>query len=119
MGDAAMDLPVHNQRVDRAADIIDRGIAHDLDDAGVGVDLDFANMAAIREAREIDGLVAFGGEQSVQFIGQIIAAQRRRGDLEYSYRAVGALDPEAAVDEFEIRRRRLQYVARNLRAFGD
>ena len=48
--DAAVDLAVHDQRVDRAAEIVDRAVAHDLDYAGLGIDLDLADVAAIRES---------------------------------------------------------------------
>ena len=64
VSDAAMDLPVDNHRIDRAADIVDGGIADDLDDTGLRVDLDFTDMAAIGKAGEIDGLVAFGNERT-------------------------------------------------------
>ena len=51
LGDAAVGLAVQNQRIDGAADIVDRGVARDLDVAGVGVDLDLADRAAERESR--------------------------------------------------------------------
>src|SRR5215472_4549925 len=119
MGDAAMDLAMDDQWVDGAADIVDRRIADDLDDAGIGIDIDLADMAAIREAREIDGLVAFGGKRPAQLLRQVVAAQRRRCGLEYADRPVGALDAKTAVGEFEIGRSCLQHVAGDLRAFGD
>src|SRR5207249_4202810 len=47
LDDAAMDLAVHDHRVDRPSDIVDRAVAHDLDGTGVGIDLDLADVAAI------------------------------------------------------------------------
>ena len=114
-----MDLAVHDHRIDRAADIIDGGITDQFDDAGLGVDLDLADMAAIGEGGEIDGLVAFGGERPAQFVGKIVAPRRLGGNFEDPERAVGALDREAAIDEFDIGRVGLQDVARDLQAFGD
>jgi len=35
-----MRLAVHDHRVDRAPDIVDGGITHNLNRAGVGIDLD-------------------------------------------------------------------------------
>ena len=49
---AAMGLAVDDHRVDRAADIVDGGVAHDLDGAEFRVDLDLADMAAVREGRD-------------------------------------------------------------------
>ena len=74
VGNAAMDLAMHDQRIDRAPDIIDGVVAHDFDDAGVGVDLDLADVAAIGETCEVDCLVAFGTERAAQLLGQIVAA---------------------------------------------
>ena len=51
LGDAAMGLAMQDQRIDGAADIVDRGVAHDLDVPGVGVDLDLADRAAERKRR--------------------------------------------------------------------
>ena len=47
LGDAAMGLAVQDQRVHRAADIVDRGVAVDAHHAGLGIDLDLADMPAI------------------------------------------------------------------------
>ena len=50
LDDAAVGLAVQDQRIDGAADVVDRGVAHDLDVAGVGIDLDLADRAAERKA---------------------------------------------------------------------
>ena len=49
---AAMRLAVQDQRIDRAADIVDRGVARELDHAGLGIDLDLADMRAGGKARD-------------------------------------------------------------------
>ena len=46
--DAALDLALDIGGMDRPADILDRGVAQDLDVAGLGVDLDVADVG--REA---------------------------------------------------------------------
>ena len=116
---AAMDLAVHDQRIDRAPDIVDSRVAHDFDEPGSGIDLNLADMAAVREAREIHGLVAFARERAAQLVRQIVALQSLSGDLEDSERTVGSLDPEAAILEFEIGGSCFQCMARDLQAFGD
>ena len=47
LGDAAMDLALEPDRVDHRADIVDHGVAIDVDVAGLGIDLDLADMAAV------------------------------------------------------------------------
>jgi hypothetical protein len=49
--DAAMRLAVNEERVDDNAEIVDEGVAHDLDDAGIGIDLHFADVATVWESR--------------------------------------------------------------------
>ncbi len=56
--DAAMGLSVHHHRIDRAADIVDRGVIDELQRAGLRVDLDLADVGAVREAELQDRLVA-------------------------------------------------------------
>ena len=51
LGDPAMGLPVHDQRIDAAADIVDHRIAGDLDHTGFGIDLDLADRTAVRKYR--------------------------------------------------------------------
>src|SRR4051812_42808399 len=49
MGNAAMDLAMHDHRIDGTANIIDGRIARDFYDTGVRIHLDLADMAAIGE----------------------------------------------------------------------
>ena len=51
LDDAAMDLPLAQQRVQHRADIVDRDIAGELHLAGLGVDLDLGEMRAARKGR--------------------------------------------------------------------
>ena len=60
--DAAMGLAMDDQRVDAAADVVDRGVAGDRDMAGLGIDLDLADRAAVREHRLVHLVVGGGGE---------------------------------------------------------
>src|SRR5215470_15415437 len=119
MRNAAVYLAVHDQRVDGAPDIVDRGVAHDLYHPGIGVHLDLADVTTIGETGEVHGLVAFGSERSAQFVRQVVAAPRPGRDLEQSDRPVGAFDAEPAVDKFEIGRGGFQDVACDLRTLGD
>src|SRR6516162_5041646 len=119
MGDPAVDLAMHDQRVDRPADIVDRRIAGDFDDAGIGIDLDLADMTAIGETREIYCLVAFGRERPAQFVGQIVAPQSFGSDLEDAERPLGSLYPETAVGELQIGRGGFHHMTGDLQTLGD
>ena len=48
LGDAAVELAVHDHRVDLVADIVDRDVPDELDDAGLLVDLDDRDVRAER-----------------------------------------------------------------------
>jgi hypothetical protein len=52
LGQAADDLAFDDQRIDDHANIVDDGVAVDLDLAGVGIDLELANVTAIGEVRD-------------------------------------------------------------------
>src|ERR1700738_1959731 len=68
LGDTAMGLPVHDQGVDAAPDVVDNRIAGDLHQSGFGIDLDLATRAAIRKDRIVhlvvgrDRKLTFGAE---------------------------------------------------------
>src|SRR5258708_37172770 len=66
---AALDLPLDNQWIDRMADIVSGGQREDPDDAGFRVDLDLGALR--REQEGPDGIAfAFGVEQcSLQTMG--------------------------------------------------
>ena len=44
-----MRLAIDNEGIDAASDIVDRGIAHEVESAAFWINLDFANRASIRE----------------------------------------------------------------------
>ena len=53
LGDTAADLALECQFIDDGADIVDDDIAQRLGRAGFGIDLDLADMAAVREVRDL------------------------------------------------------------------
>ena len=63
LGDAAVNLPVHDHGIDDAPEIIASGESHHLHNTGVGIDFDFADVATGRE-REILRIVKRGLLQS-------------------------------------------------------
>ena len=54
LGAAALDLAEHDRPMQRPADIVDGGVALELDEAGVGIDLDLADMRAVRPGDAVD-----------------------------------------------------------------
>src|SRR5712675_2380388 len=111
LDDAAMHLAMHDHRIDRPPAIIDCGVAHDLDNSGIGVDLDLADMAAIGEGGEVDGLIAHALQWAAQILRQIGPLQPSARDLEDPDGAVGALDLEPPAGERDVLDRRLQHMA--------
>ena len=114
-----MELALDQQRVDHVADIVDRGVADDLDLAGVGVDLDLADVAAVR-------IGAFAAREGAGFeqAGLGAARQPRRhergaGDLDEAYGLIGAGDREAAGLEFDIVLAGFHHVGGDAAALGD
>ena len=100
--DAAMDLAVDDQRIDRAADVVDRDIIDQRHFSRIGIDLDFADMRAIGVARVEHGLVAGGVERPLQIFRQILALGCRARHFENADGVVGAFHGEVAVLEFDI-----------------
>ena len=103
--DAAVRLPVHDERIDAAADIVDRGVAGDGDRARVRIDLDLANGAAVRENRLVHLVVGLDREPVLELVGQVVLGGLPR-QLEDIEGVVGARHAEAAVLEFDLVRRR-------------
>ena len=108
LGDAAMGLAVQDQRVHRAADIVDRGVAVDPHHAGLGIDLDLADMPA----------VGIGADPAVDVTGIGDRPVCRR-ELDQPDAAVGARHREAAVGEGDIGLAGLELLGRELCALGD
>src|SRR5262249_55068430 len=55
LGNAAVDLPLGEQRVDHGADVVDDRIALDGNGACLGIDFHFADVTAVGEARHVGG----------------------------------------------------------------
>ena len=55
-----MCLAMQDHRVDRAPDVVDSGVADDIDSAGFRIDLDLADLRAVRKARDRQRLVGNG-----------------------------------------------------------
>ena len=106
--DAAMGLAVHDQRIDAAADVVDRGVARDRDVAGVGIDLDLADRAAVRKHRLVHLVVGGGGEAVLA----ACSCARLLGQLEEIEGAVAGRRREAAVVELDAVGRRVEHDAR-------
>ena len=102
LGDAAMGLAVQDHRVDRATDIVDRGIADDLDGTGLGIDLDLADLRAVGKTGDGERLVGDAGERPLQILWQVIARNGGRGDLENADLTIGAGDTVSAAFELDV-----------------
>jgi hypothetical protein len=80
LGNSAMRLTVQDQRIDSAPNIVHRGIADDLDLACFGIYFDFADLGAIRKARDRKRLVGDAGKWTLQILWQILARTGGRGN---------------------------------------
>ena len=58
LGNAAVDLAVNDERVHRAPDIVDRGVADDIDSPGFRIDLDLADLRAVWKACDREAIGA-------------------------------------------------------------
>ena len=105
-----MGLAVHDHRIDAAAHVVDRRIAHDVDRAGVGIDLDLADGAAVREDGLVHFIVGDDGEAVLEIVRQVDAA-RPRARARADRTAVGCRRGEAAVVQ-SISSRRVPRMAR-------
>ena len=77
-----MGLAVQDQRVDGAADVIGRAIAHDLDGAGLGIDLDLTDRTAVGIAAGGERHVALGCKRAAQGVVEIVELLRGARHLE-------------------------------------
>ena len=59
--DGADALAVQRQRIDDAADVLDRNIVEQLDLSGLGIDRDMGGMRAVGIGSFVAGVRAFGG----------------------------------------------------------
>ena len=104
--DPAVDLALHEHRVDHPPDVVDDGVAHDTNLAGFDVDLHLADLRAVRERhrrrRERRRLAQPGLEARRELLGHI----GRACDGGQRHAAVGAGHGEACVapDDVLVRR---------------
>src|SRR5215475_10925662 len=117
--DAAMDLPLEQERVDGAAEIVDDGVALDCDYAGIGVDLHLDDVAAVGEGLSWRYAVMRRIEPRFharrQFRG-IARRLRHRVNIEAE---IGAGHAEYPIGKTNVLRRDFQKVCSELRAFAD
>src|SRR5712672_1255589 len=88
--DPAMRLPVQDQWVDGAADIVDRRVAVDLDPPGLGIDFDLTDVKAMWEGGDLAIHLTSAGERAAQLPWQTMIVTRRCRDFKEIERAVGA-----------------------------
>src|SRR5262249_39679999 len=109
LDDPAMDLAFDDERVDRAPDVVHRGVAHDLHRSQIRIDLDLAHVAAVGEGSDVDGLVGKRPERTPEILGQLLELRPGPGDLEQADRASLGLAREAAVAEPALARLALEH----------
>ena len=116
--DRAVGLAVDDQRIDAAPDVVDRGVARDLDRAGVGIDLDLADRAAVRKHRLVHLVVGHHRDAVLEVVGQRVA-RSLGGKFEEIEAAVGVARREAPVVELDLVRRLAEDDRGDALAFGD
>ena len=99
--DRAMGLSVHDQRIDAAADVVDRCVAHDLGAAGLRIDFDLGDRASVGKYRIVHFIVGNDGDAILE-IGRQIVARRLLGELEEIEAAIGFGRTEPAVVECDL-----------------
>ena len=100
--DAAMDLAVQDQRIDRLAAVVHRGIAADRDEAGLRIDLDLAHRRAGRIGGDASDEARRALERRPQLRRQRRIGLDGAGDVEDVEPAVRARRDEEAVGEFDL-----------------
>src|SRR6516164_7744889 len=119
LDDAAMRLAVDQRRVDHDAEIVDEGIANDVDRAGLRVDLDLGDVAAVRKGRGravADVLYVKALRQPGR---QFQPGMELFGQFHQTDRAVGPNYREPARAKFDVGDRRLQHMRGDLSTLLD
>ena len=114
---AALNLAFDQKRIDDGAQIIDRGIAHDVRRARVRIHLHLGDMATIGECgrdRLCDDMINV--ERGRNALRQFGAAAYARSKLQQADRTVGPCNDKAPRLVFDVARRCLQDVRRDLLA---
>ena len=102
--DRAVGLTVHDQGIDAAADVVDRGVARDRHGAGIGIDFHFADRGAVGKHRLVHFVIGDDRDAVLERFGQRNAGGFV-GKLEKIEGAVGVARAEAAVVERDMLQR--------------
>ncbi len=114
---AAVSLAVHDERIDAAADVVDRCIPRDRHMARVGVDLYLADRAAVRKYRIVHLVVGGGAKPVLELeIGMLGGLSRQFEEVEV---AVAGRRRESAVLEPHAVLGRVEHRGRDLSRLGD
>jgi hypothetical protein len=105
-------------RVDHCSEIVDAGVAHNVDDARFRIDLDFGNVAAIGERRGHRARRVIDVERGGHTLRHLAFAQTAR-ELHDVDRAVRAGDGETAVGKVDIAFRGFHQMRRSALALFD
>ena len=103
LGDAPVDLSLHDHRIDDRADVVDGNVLQDLGRSGLRVDLDHADVRPGRP-REVRRVIDGGCVQVwLRPLRQRVRVPGREGDLRDRLRLVGrARDVPRALAPFEV-----------------
>ena len=116
---AAVDLPLADQRVDHAPQVVDHGVAVDAHLAGMRVDFQFANVAAVGVVGRIGIPRSTGFQADAQILWYACRTVERLCDIRKAHALVGAGDAEPAFVEFDIAGGRLHQMRRHQLCFFD
>src|SRR6185437_627449 len=108
--DAALNLAVHQQRVDDRADVVDDAVAYDLHLAGFAVDLQFADMDAVRVVGDWRAVHRGGRQARLHALGEVFGIERGGRQLLDRQRAVGLAGGKDALLEAQLVGLNLQHV---------
>ena len=106
--DGAVALALHQERVENAPEIVDRGVADDAHGPGRALDLDLAHVAAVGISHGAGHVVDMAVEPERLGIRPERRIEGSARDLGEARRPVGAGDAVASVREGDILRPRLQ-----------
>src|SRR5687768_11523746 len=115
--DAAVQLAVHDSRVDHRPAVVHRHVLGDGHHPCLGVHLHHADVGPVRPGKvgRIEGVVLV--EQWFHPLGKVVGQVSRRGDVLYSDVLIGGTGHgEASALELDVLLRRLQHVRRYLLA---
>src|SRR4051794_16127652 len=99
---------MYDHRIDGAADIIDRGVADQIDFAGRGIDLDLTDMRAMRKRGDARVDLTGGTKQPAQLRRQAFALSCGARDLEQRDLPVGPRHAKPRLCELDIAGARLE-----------